>query len=327
MNNRLLMEYVTFAQYLNYTKAAKHLFMSQSTLHQHLARLEKEVGCKLVDIKNSTLTEAGEMFLTMVQPLMYDYERIEQRYAEIKDMCRHANDDVDVIIRILDMENTISHQGENVALAFEELDRSPDSRNSKGPHTAAPFLLVPDNQHSPQESLDKEIVDLSFFWRTAEETNGEPEEIEGYCLFPLTKERCAALTRSDHPLTQSRFLLKDLERYPFICSAYPKWDNYCAAMLQAIDQHDVHARVARVRMSSLSGNALETMFSYGDQIGFGPACHFYTNEKDKDPAVRILFPEDCIVELQPFIACRADAQETVKNIARRISDLSRAHRR
>ncbi|KUO75614.1 MAG: hypothetical protein APF77_04250 [Clostridia bacterium BRH_c25] len=52
------------AKYKNITKAAKHFYISQSTLSRHIIALENELGVKLFERnnKNIELTEAGKVF-------------------------------------------------------------------------------------------------------------------------------------------------------------------------------------------------------------------------------------------------------------------------
>lgn len=63
MNTTRLYEFLALARVLNYSKAAKALFISQSVLSRHMQELEKEFGCALM-VRNThgvTLTEAGRV--------------------------------------------------------------------------------------------------------------------------------------------------------------------------------------------------------------------------------------------------------------------------
>ena len=63
MNIETLKYFQYIAKYKNITQAAKHLYISQSTLSRHIMALENELGVKLFerDNKTVTLTEAGRM--------------------------------------------------------------------------------------------------------------------------------------------------------------------------------------------------------------------------------------------------------------------------
>lgn len=72
MQTEYLEEFVAFARFMNLTKAAEELHMTQSNLGKHIKKLEIELGFKLVDYshKRLCLTGAGELFLDGVQQLL-----------------------------------------------------------------------------------------------------------------------------------------------------------------------------------------------------------------------------------------------------------------
>jgi DNA-binding transcriptional LysR family regulator len=57
--------FITAAQYLNFTEAAKHLYIAQSAVSHNILELEKELGVKLFDRtkKGLALAPAGEILL------------------------------------------------------------------------------------------------------------------------------------------------------------------------------------------------------------------------------------------------------------------------
>ena len=65
MELRQLRYFEKASELLNFTEAAKSLFLSQSTLSQQIKQLEEELGVLLFDRigKRIVLTEAGESFL------------------------------------------------------------------------------------------------------------------------------------------------------------------------------------------------------------------------------------------------------------------------
>jgi len=64
MNLEMLQYFQHTARYKNITKAAKHFYISQSTLSRQIIALENELGVKLFERSNKhvELTEAGEVF-------------------------------------------------------------------------------------------------------------------------------------------------------------------------------------------------------------------------------------------------------------------------
>ena len=64
----LLAEFVLLARYLNFSKTAQELNLTQPTLSRHIVQLEEELGMQLFrrDKQSVTLTEAGALFLLVV---------------------------------------------------------------------------------------------------------------------------------------------------------------------------------------------------------------------------------------------------------------------
>lgn len=76
MKIELLNEFVVFAKHMNFSEAAKELFLSQPGLSTHMSNLEKELGFTLIDRDNGpTLSPAGIVFLDCAQDILDRYER------------------------------------------------------------------------------------------------------------------------------------------------------------------------------------------------------------------------------------------------------------
>jgi DNA-binding transcriptional LysR family regulator len=66
--------YIEFCKYMNFTKAAEKLNISQPALSYHISALEKELGVILVDRKRPTcLTPTGEHFFQRIHSLYANY--------------------------------------------------------------------------------------------------------------------------------------------------------------------------------------------------------------------------------------------------------------
>lgn len=77
--------FVTVAQYLNYTKAADNMNLSQSALSRIVRNLEQEIGYDLFvrNTRSVRLTKAGEMFFEKVKTYLYEINRIVIEGAEL----------------------------------------------------------------------------------------------------------------------------------------------------------------------------------------------------------------------------------------------------
>ena len=86
MELRQLKYFVKSAEYLNFSVAAKHLYITQSTLSQQIKQLEYELGFELF-LRNSrhiSLTEAGEEFLPFARKTILDAEDGVQRLHDLQ---------------------------------------------------------------------------------------------------------------------------------------------------------------------------------------------------------------------------------------------------
>ena len=75
-----LEDFVVFAKYMNITRAASELHMTQSNLSKRIRQLEAEVGCELISHGESvSLTPAGLIFLDKITVLLDDYDKILEK--------------------------------------------------------------------------------------------------------------------------------------------------------------------------------------------------------------------------------------------------------
>jgi DNA-binding transcriptional LysR family regulator len=86
MDIRQIRYFMAVAEYLNFTEAASHLFIAQSSLSQQIAELEKTLGVKLFkrNKRYVQLTSAGKVFLEEASTIL-------QKYEEAMDRTRQAD--------------------------------------------------------------------------------------------------------------------------------------------------------------------------------------------------------------------------------------------
>lgn len=77
MEIRYLMEFAAVADTLSFSDAADSLFISQASLSKHIAAMEEELGCRLLDrsTHHVTLTESGKQLLPTAQEIVARYQR------------------------------------------------------------------------------------------------------------------------------------------------------------------------------------------------------------------------------------------------------------
>ena len=87
MRIEAISEFIVFSKHLGFSKAARELNLTQSALSKHMAALEAELGCKLIDRTGSVLklTALGNLFLTSAQRI----EAVYQEEIERLEAARH----------------------------------------------------------------------------------------------------------------------------------------------------------------------------------------------------------------------------------------------
>lgn len=81
MDIRGLRYFISAAECLNFTRAAKECYITQTAMSQHIANMEKELGFQLFRRNNRTveLTVAGKDFYDQVKILVSSYDNAVQR--------------------------------------------------------------------------------------------------------------------------------------------------------------------------------------------------------------------------------------------------------
>ena len=84
--NLLNLEYfLVAAEELNFTKAAKRLYITQQSLSNHIAKLESYFGADLFDrTPPMTLTNAGLCLVRHAKRLMQSTDELEREMQDIK---------------------------------------------------------------------------------------------------------------------------------------------------------------------------------------------------------------------------------------------------
>ncbi|WP_139653626.1 LysR family transcriptional regulator [Raoultibacter phocaeensis] len=87
MDTRYVKEFLVFAAELNYSTAAKKLFITRPTLSDHIRELEEELGCELVGKRQgkAALTPAGRRFVQTGTQLVETVQGIVDEYRSLAD--------------------------------------------------------------------------------------------------------------------------------------------------------------------------------------------------------------------------------------------------
>jgi len=78
MDNRLLKQFVTLAEALNFTRASERCHISPSALSRSIRQLEEEVGSRLFDRDNRSveLTREGQRFLVFARDSLAQWDAV-----------------------------------------------------------------------------------------------------------------------------------------------------------------------------------------------------------------------------------------------------------
>ena len=89
MNSTNLEYFVTLAEELNFTQAARKLYISQQALSKMISKLEEKLGIALFDRSTPLrLTTAGQVFYQSAKKILINMDECTRRLQEIKDFTR-----------------------------------------------------------------------------------------------------------------------------------------------------------------------------------------------------------------------------------------------
>ncbi len=189
MELRQLRYFVKIAETLNFSEAAKSLFVTQSTLSQQIKQLEDELGEPLLTRSSHSvaLTEAGQIILENAKQAIYESELCTTR---INDLNRLATGTLNI----------------GVTYSFSPiLTETILSFMKAYPKIRLNILYKPMNEL--MEQLRLRTVDFVLAFRPIENIKG----IESHILF---QNYLSVVVGAHHPLAQkSRISLHELEKY------------------------------------------------------------------------------------------------------------------
>ncbi len=192
--------FLCVAKYLNFTEAANHLFMAQSSLSRNISNLETELGIRLFTRtkKYVRLTPGGAV-------LYQEFSRLMEEGKSAIQKARHAE---------------LGQEG-SIKLGVIETQRSenflPAALNAlRKKHSGIQFHLFRGNFKELRESLLKNRIDIALTMDF--DLPDYPEQKTIYQPFFQTNLRCV-ISRS-HPLAdQPEISLADLKEDPLIAIA------------------------------------------------------------------------------------------------------------
>ena len=195
MEIRQLRYFVRMAQTLNFSEAARSLYVSQSTLSQQIKSLEDELGTILFqrDSHSVSITEGGEMLLPLAIQTLQDSEACKAQMNDLKEL--------------LTGELNIG-----VTYSFSQI-LTETVRNFVREYPGVKLNIFYRNMAELMEVLRHREVDLVLAFKPDQPY----DEIESSYLFG---DKLSVIMRRDHPLADKESIsLEELKRHRLAITA------------------------------------------------------------------------------------------------------------
>ena len=192
MELRQLKYFIKTAETLNFTEAARQLFITQSTLSQQIRQLETELQVQLFDRigKRTYLTEAGTEFLPYAKQTVADSEGGVQRLRDLQNIMAGE--------LCIGAVFTLSDLLTSTIISFSK----------QYPNIKLVVVSRPVNELL--DLLKERKLDLILSYRPDDEDN----QIE---FFPLFDSNLSVIVNYNHPLVAQREVsLELLKQYPLV---------------------------------------------------------------------------------------------------------------
>lgn len=218
MDLAYLEEIVVFARYLNYSRAAKELYISQPALSQHVAKVEAELGFNLFSHDGTNRpTVAGQVFCSEAASLLASWHDVVERCSAIARQEAEA-------IKVLDVRMALG--------SLAACDARP------AVVTYIPCETV--RASSEFDALDRHEVDVSFACAPVPDPSWFVEEgyidgLQAYAFVPLAQERCVLRVLQTSPLAaRASVALDELEAYTLVYNNMPLYHTCDRAIQVAL---------------------------------------------------------------------------------------------
>lgn len=236
MEIRHLKYFVKIAETLNFSEAAKALFITQSTLSQQIRQLEQEVDAQLFERNNHNvrLTEAGEELLPYARQTLKASQACLDRIQDLRQM----------IVGTLNIGVTFSFSPILTEVLFSFIKLYPKVK----------LNICYKPMSELMKMLEHDEVDFALTFRPAELN----KDIESHFLFD---NHLAVIVREDHPLAHKESVsIAELEHYDLVLpakglQARNAFDLMCAEcshnLKVRIELNDVNILLKMVKQSGM----------------------------------------------------------------------------
>ncbi|MDO5688877.1 MAG: LysR family transcriptional regulator [Tissierellia bacterium] len=211
MDIEYIREFVILSEELNYTRTAEKLFINQSALSRHIAKIEEIVGAKLLvrTTHNVALTEIGVKTYENFKKIITDYD--------------HAIKNVELYtkgltgtIRLGLLYYHVEIYAKNILKKMKE---------------GYPSIEVSFSSYQPKEmleSLENKTIDIAIYWNLPKI---RPPFVE---YQPLNEEKLVVVLSNAHPLANVEEIMPaDLSNNTFIMIKDSEISKYAKNLLES----------------------------------------------------------------------------------------------
>ena len=195
MELRQLKYFIKTAQTLNFSEAARSLYITQSTLSQQIKALEDELGCPLFERNshNVSLTESGEIMVPLVKQILHDAEVCKSQIMDLQEL----------ITGSLNIGATFSFSPLVKETIKDFISRYPGVR----------LNVINRSMEELMEMLRRREVDFVLAFKP----DTLFDEIESHVLF---EDRLSVIMSKNHPLAACESISPDeIKRHPLAIPA------------------------------------------------------------------------------------------------------------
>lgn len=195
MELRQLKYFIKTAQTLNFSEAARSLYITQSTLSQQIKALEDELGCPLFERNshNVSLTESGEIMVPLVKQILHDAEVCKSQIMDLQEL----------ITGTLNIGATFSFSPLVIETIKDFISRYPGVR----------LNVINRSMEELMEMLRRREVDFVLAFKP----DTLFDEIESQVLF---EDRLSVIMSKNHPLAACESISPDeIKKHPLAIPA------------------------------------------------------------------------------------------------------------
>lgn len=249
MDTKHLITFITFSEEKSYLKASMKLNYASSTLAEHIALLEHELGIKLVESKGkrTVLTRAGTQFLVYARKMMDIYKTAYQDMQSLNAVKGN--------LRVMTVESLGLYSMTNVFAKF------------MSQYTEVTLSISIGNSNSVYEKLCHDEIDMAYVYDL------KPIQCKDINTTVLFKEPLCYIVSPDHMLaSKNKVQPKDFNHEVFIHAQ--KECYYYKCFTKMLEEHQVHLRKT---MEVDSGNLIKKYV----QAGYGICLLPYSVVKEE----------------------------------------------